>query len=85
MISIAHLVDDHALGGVTRTLADQSELLKDRFRICNYDVSPRRPLPPRIAESIALIHYTASWSKLPFLTLLRAQRANRPIVIVEHT
>lgn len=85
MISLAHLIDDHALGGVTRTLADQTELLQGRFQITQHAVSPRRPLPPRVTEDIAIIHHTASWSKLPFLTLLRAQRGNRPIIIVEHT
>lgn len=85
MISVAHLIDDHALGGVTRTLADQSEGLGQQFKIASYTVSPRRPLPPRLAEDVVVIHHTASWSKLPFLTLLRAQRGNQPIVIVEHT
>ncbi|MGE3918049.1 MAG: glycosyltransferase family 4 protein [Hyphomicrobiaceae bacterium] len=85
MISILHLVDDAAMGGVNRTLDDQRILMGDVFRIEQEHVNPRRPWPLRPGEDVVVVHFTSSWAKLPFLTLLRAQRGDKPIVLVEHT
>jgi glycosyltransferase involved in cell wall biosynthesis len=85
MISIAHLIDDTAVGGINRALKDQTAFLRGSFSIAEIVLNPRRPLAPNISDDIAIIHFTSSWSKLPFLTLLRAQRTRQPIVIVEHT
>lgn len=85
MQSIVHLINDEALGGVNRMLAEQTRALAGQFDIDVQVVAPRRPLPPRVAANVAIVHFTASWSKLPFLTLLRAQRGEAPVVIVEHT
>jgi glycosyltransferase involved in cell wall biosynthesis len=59
--------------------------MQKNYLISKVMLNPRRPLAPRIDHDVAIIHFTCSWSKLPFLTLLRAQRARRPIIIVEHT
>ncbi len=85
MNSVLHLIDDDSVGGVTRMLGDQSNGLKDRLTIRHKLVRPRNPLPPGIAEDVVAVHFTASWSKLPFLALLRAQCADKPIVFVEHS
>ena len=85
MQTIDHLIDDSAVGGVNRMLADQTRALKASFEIREHLVRPRHPLPPRVDADIAVVHFTPSWSKLPFLTLLKAQRAEKPIIIVEHT
>ncbi|MFM9942906.1 MAG: glycosyltransferase family 4 protein [Hyphomicrobiaceae bacterium] len=85
MYSITHLIDDAAVGGVNRMLADQTRALSKSFSIDQKLVNPRHPLPPQVDADIAIVHFTPSWSKLPFLTLLRAQRGDKPIVLVEHT
>ena len=85
MTTIAHLVDDAAVGGVNRMLADQTRALGHSFDISQQLVTPRRPLPPRIGADIAIVHFTPSWSKLPFSTLLRAQRPDSTIIHIEHT
>ena len=85
MLTIAHLIDDAAVGGINRALKDQTEVLQQSFAITQLFLNPRHPMPPQVGQDVAIVHFTPSWSKLPFLTLLRAQRANRPLIFVEHT
>jgi glycosyltransferase involved in cell wall biosynthesis len=85
MFTITHLIDDTAIGGINRALKDQTESMRHAFKISQLTINPRRPLAPKIDDDLAIIHFTCSWSKLPFLTMLRAQRARKPILIVEHT
>jgi D-inositol-3-phosphate glycosyltransferase len=85
MLKLAHMIETIELGGVLRNLETLMAHMGDVEHI-RYDVSPRRQLPPIVpADQIVVIHFTASWSKLPFLATLRAMRGNAPIVIVEHS
>ena len=84
MTTVAYLIEDVNLGGVTRTLASQIARLEQHFRIEQHAVNADHPLPPHLQADAVVIHYTSAWTKLPFLTLLRAQRHRRPIVLVEH-
>ncbi len=84
-MKIAHLIETIELGGVLRNLETLMAHMGDVEHI-RYDVSPRNQLPPVIpADQLVVIHFTASWSKLPFLAALRAMRGRAPIVIVEHS
>lgn len=84
-MKIAHLIETIELGGVLRNLETLMEHMSDVEHI-RYDVSPRTSLPPVIpADQLVVVHFTASWSKLPFLAALRAMRGRAPIVIVEHS
>ena len=84
-MKIAHLIEVIELGGVLRNLETLETHMSDVEHI-RYEVSPRRQLPPVIpADQLVVIHFTASWSKLPFLAALRAMRGKAPIVIVEHS
>lgn len=84
-MKIAHLIETIEMGGVLRNLETLMEHMGDVEHI-RYDVSPRTQLPPVIpADQLVVIHFTASWSKLPFLAALRAMRGRAPIVIVEHS
>jgi glycosyltransferase involved in cell wall biosynthesis len=84
-IKIAHLIETIELGGVLRNLETLMAHMTDVEHI-RYDVSPRRELPPNIpADQLVVIHFTSSWSKLPYLAALRAMRGTAPIVIVEHS
>ena len=85
MKAISYLIDDASVGGVTRTLDSQIALLEPQFDVTQSIVNAYHPLPPQLGEDAVVIHFTPSWGKLPFLTLLRAQRPNRPVVLVEHT
>ena len=85
MIKIAHLVEPVGLGGVTRNVETLIEHMHGVSHV-RYDVRPRRSLPPVVpADHLVVIHFTASWSKLPYLAALRALRGHAPIVIVEHS
>ena len=84
-LKIAHFIETIELGGVLRNLETLMEHMPDVEHI-RYDIQPRRQLPPVVpADQLVVIHFTSSWSKLPFLAALRAIRGNAPIVIVEHS
>ena len=85
MTKLAHLIETIELGGVLRNLETLMAHMAD-VEHSRHAVSPRTELPPIIpADQIAVIHFTASWSKLPYLAALRAMRGRAPIVIVEHS
>lgn len=84
MLKIAHLLDDLALGGVTRNVETIIAQLGPRTHHERIAVAPTRRLPPIIDADVVVVHYTATWAKMPFLAILRAQRKSTPIVIVEH-
>ena len=84
-MKIAHLIETIEMGGVLRNLETLMAHMVGVEHI-RYEVSPRTQLPPVIpADQLVVIHFTASWSKLPFLAALRAMRGRAPIVIVEHS
>ena len=85
MTAIAYLIDDAGVGGVTRTLASQIAQLAPYFDIRQSVVNAYHPMPPQLNEDAVVVHFTPSWGKLPFLTLLRAQRPSRPVLLVEHS
>jgi glycosyltransferase involved in cell wall biosynthesis len=85
MMTFAHLIEPVGLGGVVRNLETLTEHMRDVTHI-RHDVEPRTSLPPVIpADQLVVIHFTASWSKMPYLAALRAMRGRAPIVIVEHS
>ncbi len=85
MIRIAHLLDDGALGGVTRFLDALEGRMGPAFQNERYLVSPRLSLPRSIDADAIVVHFAMSWAKLPYLWLLRASTPRTPIVIVEHS
>ena len=85
MMTIAHLLDDTNVGGVTRGLASHTERMSKELRPFERVVDTTRARAPQIPDEILLVHFTMSWAKLPFLTSLRLQQPERPLVIVEHT
>jgi D-inositol-3-phosphate glycosyltransferase len=85
MTKIAHLIETIELGGVLRNLETLMTHMSDVEHL-RYDVAPKSSLPPVVpADQLVVIHFTASWSKLPYLAALRAMRGTAPIVIVEHS
>jgi glycosyltransferase involved in cell wall biosynthesis len=85
MITVAHLLSDAALGGVTRFLDALGQRLGPRIRQTRYAVTPETALPARLDADVVVLHFTMSWSKLPYLLMLRARRRSRPIALVEHS
>ena len=85
MITVTHLINDAALGGVTRFLDALASRLEADIIQTRVVVSPSNRLPPAINSDIVVVHVTMGWSKLPFLLALRARRGTRPIILVEHS
>ena len=85
MACIVHIIDDAALGGVTRLLDSLINELSDVDQHHRILAITRLRLPERIEADIIVIHFTLSWAKLPFLMALRWRFRNQRIVLVEHT
>ena len=86
MIRIVHLLDDFAMGGVTRALT----MFEERS-IKNVAHSKVRPiasdarLAPSLDADLIVDHMAFSWARLPFLMSLRARNRRARIVHVEHS
>ena len=85
MITIAHLVDDAGLGGVTRNLDTLADRLGSGFIHQRHVVCARASVPPHLDADVIAVHVTMAWSKLPFLAALRMRAGRRPVVLVEHS
>lgn len=84
MITITHLLDDAALGGVTRFLDALEKRMGPGFQHRRELAAPRKSLPAACDSDVIVVHFAMSWAKLPYLALLRARKPQTPIVIVEH-
>ena len=86
MISIAHVMDDMGMGGVTRalTLFDEPQITsKARSEIVT--TRPDARLAPKLSADLIVDHATFSWARLPFLLSLRARNPQARLVHVEHS
>ena len=86
MIDIVHLLDDFAMGGVTRalTLFDEPAIT----RLARSRVSPIQPsvrLAPKIDADIIVDHIPLSWSRLSFLASLRVRNSSARFFHMEHS
>ena len=86
MIRIAHLLDDFAMGGVTRALSlfdDPRMTSKSRSVV----VPMRRKFrdAPVLDADLIVIHVPPCWSRLPYLAALRHRNPQARIVQVEHS
>ncbi|MEO0591468.1 MAG: glycosyltransferase family 4 protein [Pseudomonadota bacterium] len=86
MITIAHLMDDFGMGGVTRALTLFEEpMIKRKARSHVVPVHPNAQLAPRLDADLIVDHAALSWARLPFLISLRARNPKARIVHVEHS
>lgn len=80
-----HLLDDMAMGGVTRALANfQHPRLTALGEHLVTDINQKVPKTRRSGD-IAIIHFTANWKKLTRLMDLRYRRGFDQIILIEHT
>lgn len=86
MISIVHLLDDFAMGGVTQALK-----LFDNPRLARHATSQkvvmerRADKAPKLQADLIVIHVPAQWARLPYLFALRLRNPGARIVHVEHS
>jgi glycosyltransferase involved in cell wall biosynthesis len=85
MKAIVHLLDDPALGGVTRLLDSLMQSLGSDFRQEKLLVKTGFRLPPVIDADVIVIHFTLAWRKLLFLLGLRLLSPRSRLILVEHS
>ncbi len=85
MARVVHLVDDPALGGVNRLLDSIASELSGTDRHDRLVELARMRVSPPIAADVIVVHFTLSWSKLPFLASLRLRAPRARLVLVEHS
>lgn len=86
MITVAHILDDFAMGGVTRalTLFDHPALASRGISKV-VAVGPNARLAPSIKADLIVDHMALSWKRLAFLVSLRARNPRARIIHVEHS
>jgi glycosyltransferase involved in cell wall biosynthesis len=82
---VLHLLDDPALGGVSRLLDSLIAALGDGFTHDRHVVNTRLTSPPAYDADVLVVHFTVSWIKLPYLMALRLRHAKARLVLVEHS
>ena len=85
-LRLVNLIDDLALGGVTRALAVFDSLAVARVAQCRtLAVAPGGMAAPRLDADVAVIHFTMNWRRIAFLAALRLRNPRLRIVLVEHS
>ena len=86
MIRVAHLLDDFAMGGVTRalTLFEEPALAASAHSKV-VPVNSGAGIAPRVEADLIVDHMALSWKRLVFLASLRARNPKARIVHVEHS
>ena len=86
MIQIAHLLDDFAMGGVTRALSLFDEpRLREASRSVILPMQRKMTEAPALEADVIVIHVPPCFSRLPYLAALRYRNPSAHIVQVEHS
>lgn len=82
---IIHILDDFAMGGVTRALKNFEH--PDLAKIAAHGVVDIRDGAVRATtpQDVAVIHFTANWKKLGWLLDLRFRGGFSRIILIEHS
>lgn len=85
-LTVAHVLDDTALGGVSlavRAACDPSLFPEVAGEMVV--VNSRHPVAPRLKHDAIIVHFTASWRKLPFILALKLRNPHAAIAWYEHS
>ena len=86
MIRIVHLLDDFAMGGVTRALSLFEDPRMTRVsRSSTITMERKMRDAPVLDADLVVIHVPPRWSRLPYLAALRQRNPQARIVQVEHS
>ena len=86
MIRIVHLLDDFAMGGVTRALSLFEDPRMTRVsRSSTITMERKMRDAPVLDANLIVIHVPPCWSRLPYLAALRQRNPQARIVQVEHS
>lgn len=82
---IVHILDDLAMGGVTRALNNfDHPMLSALGQHETVDVR-KAPVRAKTPNDIAIVHFTANWRKLRWLLDLRLRGGFSRVVLIEHS
>lgn len=80
-----HMLDDTAMGGVTRALDNFSDPRLQAYGV-HETADIRAGLPQASGpDDVAVIHFTANWRKLPMLANIRFRGRFNTVILIEHT
>ncbi|CAA7621945.1 glycosyltransferase family 4 protein [Magnetospirillum sp. SS-4] len=83
---IAHIIDDPAVGGVTRVIERMAvSALSHHYDFETVVMDSTSFRPPFLHHDAMVVHYTLSWRKLPHLALLKAANPHTPLILAEHS
>lgn len=83
---IANIIDDPAVGGVTRVIERMTNsVMGDHHVFDTVVVNSRSIRPRRLNHDAMAVHYTSSWRKLPHLAMLKAVNPGMPLILAEHS
>lgn len=83
---LVNLLDDFALGGVSRGLGIfSSQPVRDAADCSVVAVRPDAVIAPGLDADIIVVHFPPNWRRLAFLLSLRARNPRARIVQVEHS
>ena len=86
MIRIVHLLDDFAMGGVTRALSlFEDDRIKAMAQSRVVRMGRGLAAAPRLDCELIVIHVPPRWSRLPYLAALKLRNPQARIVQVEHS
>lgn len=86
MIRIVHLLDDFAMGGVTRALTLFDDPAIAQIAVSEVvPVGPKARIAPALDADLIVDHMPFSWGRLTFLTSLRLRNPSARILHVEHS
>jgi glycosyltransferase involved in cell wall biosynthesis len=82
---IVHVLDDLAMGGVTRALKNfQAADLAGLGKHETVDIRSQT-VKATSRDDIAIVHFTANWKKFSWLLNLRARGRFKKVILIEHT
>lgn len=86
IIRIANLLDDFALGGVTKGLTVYDDpAFAGVIKAQTVPIRPDAVFAPRIDADIIITHFPPNWRRIAFLSSLRRRNPQARIVHVEHS
>ena len=82
---IVHVLDDLAMGGVTRALKNfEAPALASLGRHESVDIR-EKPVRAHSENDVVVVHFTANWKKLGWLLDLRLRGGFSRIILIEHS
>lgn len=85
-IRVVNLLDDFALGGVTKGLSIYDDPgFAGVITATTVAIKPDAVIAPRIDADIIITHFPPNWRRIAFLASLRARNPDAKIIHVEHS